>query len=267
MHVSGILPIYRKNNLIQIIKTYNSLFNQIFYLNELIVIYDGHVNYDIQKFFNNKKKIKIIKNFKNIGLGLSLRKAVLNCNNNIIIRIDADDLNKPGRFKKLIKTYKNSSDLSVVGSYLLEFHNNRILYKNLPISDFFIKINLNIRNVINHPTVLLNKRSIIRSGNYENCPYFEDYLLWLKIKKNGGKFINLKDLLVNSYVNDDFYLRRFGIKYFKHYKNFLKICYKKKLINIFFIFFLLMFRLIIYLNFNFFKFIYISFSRKLYSSN
>jgi hypothetical protein len=265
MNISVVLPIYKKNSLVQIVRVYNSIVNQLFYINELVIIYDGHVNSEIKNFFTNKKKVVIIANFKNIGLGLTLRKAILKCKSNIIIRVDADDINKHDRFKKLIKTYINKPTCAVIGSYLIEMHSYKYLYRELPTSDSLIRLNLNIRNPINHPTVILNKKILIKSGNYENCPYFEDYLLWLKIKKNNGRFLNLRDLLVSSPINNDFYLRRFGINYFKHYKNFIKICYKKKLINIFFIFIMLILRYCIYLNFNFLKFFYKHLLRKFYN--
>ena len=70
--VSIIMPYYKKINFIE--KTYYSIINQTYENYELLIIYD---DLDLSEYENlikltkNNKKVRIFKNKKNIGAGLS----------------------------------------------------------------------------------------------------------------------------------------------------------------------------------------------------
>lgn len=264
---SVILPIYWKNEFSDFKKTFKSIVCQSLRPNEIIIIFDGKVNSEIKKFINKSKKkykIKILKNTKNLGLGKSLNKCIKFCKNEIIARVDCDDINYPNRFKNQIRTLlKNNLDL--VGSSTLEYNSGSKtkLIKSNPIKNDRIKKYLKFKNSINHQTVIFKKKSVLRSGNYEHVPFFEDYFLWVKMAKNNFKFGNINKILVKAKIDGDFYHRRSGKKYFLNYYYFLKKCLKVKYINRIEFFILLFFRGLIYsFSEKIIKFFYISFLRK-----
>ena len=74
---------------------------------------------------------------------------------------------------------------------------------------------------------------IINSGNYIDMPFFEDYYLWLRVLNSGGKFYNIQKNLVLMGVDDNYYDRRSGLKYFINYVNFLNKVRKDKIISYF----------------------------------
>ena len=74
MKISVLLPIYNKTTFPEFIKSFNSIINQTKKSDEIIIIFDGMVNFDIRFFLRKFKKVKIIQNSANMGLGISLSK-------------------------------------------------------------------------------------------------------------------------------------------------------------------------------------------------
>ena len=69
------------------------------------------------------------------------------------------------------------------------------------------------RNPINHPTVMFRKKVVIACGNYQNCPYFEDYFLWARLLESGCNLANLPVVLVETEIDSAYFERRGGINY------------------------------------------------------
>ena len=72
----------------------------------------------------------------------------------------------------------------------------------------------------------------MQSGNYKEMLYFEDYYMWLRMIKKGFYFNNMPDYLVSMNVDFNYFDRRTGLRYFRYYVAFLKMLYKKKIINL-----------------------------------
>ena len=64
-------------------------------------------------------------------------------------------------------------------------------------------------------TVAFRRESVLRSGNYQEWYYNEDYYLWIRMALAGCKFANIPDNLVNVRVGKEMYKRRGGWRYFK----------------------------------------------------
>ena len=61
-------------------------------------------------------------------------------------------------------------------------------------------------------------------------PFFEDYYLWFRVLKNGGKFYNLQKYHVTMKIDKSYYARRSGLKYYRYYLNFLNRLNKQNMI-------------------------------------
>ena len=234
MKFSCIFPIYFKSTVSDVKVSFMSILNQSLKANEIIVIYDGPVNNEIIFFFESLRKrqqIKIIKFKKNLGLGAVLKKIIKQTKYNIIIRADSDDVNKKHRFKTLINFFKKNPKVDIVGSYVHERYKKNLYIKRLPLNNDDIVNMITYKNPINHPSVAFKKKKILECGGYEKVPFFEDYYLWFKLVHSCAKFQNINKVLVTSNINNQFYLRRSGFKYFMSYFFFLKKIYSKKYIN------------------------------------
>ena len=232
---SVILPVYKKVDFIDFSNSLNSILFQKLQADEIIVIYDGPVNLKIKNYVKKMmKKFKILKtiNFsRNRGLGTILRYGIRKAKFPYIARCDADDISLPHRFYEQVNHLKKNSKIDVLSSNVLEkFENIKTTKKKIPQYHFQIKKKIFFRNPINHNSVIFRKEKILKSGNYKSMPFFEDYYLWFRVLKNGGKFYNLQKYHVTMKIDKSYYARRSGLKYYRYYLNFLNRLSKQNMI-------------------------------------
>ena len=158
--------------------------------------------------------IKKITLKENVGLGLALREGLKECESEIILRFDTDDINDKKRAFYIVEELANGN-VDVVGSNIYEFTNNPKKWtslKKMPLSHNSIKRHLIYRNPINHPSVGFLKKSIINlNGGYRNFPFYEDYDLWIRAINNNLIFKNIDKALVAVRVTEQ-RERRKGVK-------------------------------------------------------
>ena len=62
-------------------------------------------------------------------------------------------------------------------------------------------------------TIAVKKKIILKVGGYPNIYLKEDYALWALFIKNNFKLMNINKCLVRARINENFYIRRSGLKY------------------------------------------------------
>ncbi|WP_337740472.1 glycosyltransferase [Allisonella histaminiformans] len=80
---------------------------------------------------------KFVVHQKNLGLGLSLRDGVLACTNELIARMDTDDIAMPDRFDKQLRYLTEHPKVAMLGSLVEEFSespDNPDILTKLPVS-------------------------------------------------------------------------------------------------------------------------------------
>lgn len=235
---SVLMSVYMNENPIYLNEALESVFKQTYIPNEVILIEDGPVTDKLEEIIIRYKKkykhiLKVIKYKENRGLGDSLRDGILNCNNEIIFRMDTDDVALSERFEKQIKVFLEKN-VDIVGSNITEFDEKMqksISDRIVPESDLEIKKSIKKRNPMNHMTVAFKRSAVIKAGNYEKMNCFEDYYLWAKMVANDNKFYNIQETLVNVRGGSNMIRRRGGLKYIKAIINFEKSLLNIKLIN------------------------------------
>ena len=207
---------YSKDNPYLLSDAIKSVFNNSIKPDYFILTIDGPIPKLNKKIINKIRKlypIKIIINQENIGLALSLNKALKFVKTDWIARADSDDINLPDRFAKQLKFARK--DFDVIGSNILEKDKNKnhpILTKIMPITDKEIKKYAITRNPINHMTAFI-KTSIIKSvGGYPDIYKREDYGLWAKLIHQKANFYNIDEILVHVNGGKSLYKRRGGFK-------------------------------------------------------
>lgn len=238
MKFSVLLSVYKNENPKFLDSALYSIFDQTKIPNEVVLVEDGKLTdelYDVIKKYKTRysKILKTVSFKNNRGLGLALRDGLLHCSNEIVFRMDTDDISVKSRFEKQLKIFKNY-DVDVVGSNIKEFDNNMfecVGYRVVPKDDVDIKKIAKRRNPLNHVTIGYKKSKVLAAGNYEKMDYFEDYYLWIKMMKKNCKFYNIQDDLVLVRGGSNMINRRGGIKYIKSIINFEKSILKIKFIN------------------------------------
>lgn len=205
-----------------------SMINQTIEPDEIILMIDGPIPSELEEKINEMtdayKVIKVYKNEKNLGLGLTMQKGLSLCKNEIVARMDSDDYSKPDRIEKEIIMMKEN-DLDLVGSQADEFIDNIdnvISIHNVPVGETDIIKYSKQRNPFCHPSVIFKKSKVLESGDYQDMKLCEDYYLWIRMILNNCKIDNHPESLIRMRVSKDLYARRGGYKYFKNQKKLFK---------------------------------------------
>lgn len=234
---SVLMSVYYKEKVENLILAIDSIINQTLKPKEFIIVLDGKLGEDLDNCLSNYEKkydyIKLIRLEKNLGLGKALNEGMKYCNYEYIARMDSDDISLPSRFENQMDYLIEHQDIDVLGGNIMEFDsltNEDISLRKVPYTDEDIKKFAKKRNPMNHVTVIFKKESVIECGGYLDCPYFEDYYLWIRMMKNNKKFMNLDQTLVRVRAGLSMSSRRGNIKYIKCIKKFEKEMYKMKII-------------------------------------
>jgi mannosyltransferase OCH1-like enzyme/GT2 family glycosyltransferase len=140
----------------------------------------------------------------NKGIGYSLNKGIEMCSNEIIIKVDSDDMCLPDRFIKQIEFMRNNLDCAIVGCnahYLKEIDNAKVLQgsTNHPYLLTWADYKRNPSHwFVNHPCVCYRKSAVLAIGNYNEHTHslYEDFELELKLLKHFGKLYNIQENLL-----------------------------------------------------------------------
>ena len=219
MNISVLVSVYLGTKASDLAACLESLLSQTLPAKEIVVVIDGPLAADTEYCLNQycgRLPIKLLPFPTNRGLGLALRDGLVACENELIARADSDDISIPDRFQKQVTFMVENSTISIVGSALRETYifrrKSTEAIRKVPKTSGLSRRN-RIRNPLNHPTVMYRKSHVISCGNYENCNFFEDYLLWAKLIQNGYKVANLCEPLVETTVDNEYFKRRGGITY------------------------------------------------------
>lgn len=189
---------------------------------EFVIVCDGPLTKELDNVINEYiAKYPEIFNVKrletNVGLGNALNAGIKECRNELVARMDSDDISKPCRCERELEIFA-MKEVDIVSGTIAEFEGDitnvlskRILPENMPeIMKFARK-----RNPFNHMPTMYKKSSVQAAGGYMDMPYFEDHYLWLRMLENGAKGYNIQDVIAYARVGKDMYKRRGGAAYIK----------------------------------------------------
>lgn len=222
LEFSVLMSVYFKENPEWLKIALDSVINQTLSPNEIVLVQDGKLTDELYKVIEDYMNrcnhlFKIVPLEKNVGLGEALRIGVENCSNEIIARMDTDDIARNDRFEKQIEFLKEHTDIDLVGSWISEFETNPeeiLSYRQLPTEHKEIYKFGQFRSPVNHMTAMYKKSAVLNAGNYQTFKNIEDYYLWARMLKNGAKFANIPECLVNVRAGNAMFKRRANLTYF-----------------------------------------------------
>ena len=116
MNFSIVIPVYNEED--NIIELYNEIISNLNISNYEILFVDDCSEDNTLKKINlilSDKKVKLIKNIKNMGQSFSITNGIQNSKYNTIVTIDGDRQNDPKDIKKLIELYFQNEQIFLVG--------------------------------------------------------------------------------------------------------------------------------------------------------
>ena len=202
-----------------------SMVSQTVRPDEIVLVLDGPITEELHAVVEDWRHKcpclwTVVPLEKNRGLGLALAAGILACHNELVARMDTDDIARADRFEKLLNRMTEDPSLDICGSHIIEFDqdiHDVLARRKVPLTHEEIAEYQKKRSAFNHVTVMFKRTAVLKAGNYEHCPLMEDDMLWIRMLMAGCRCANVDDDLVYVRTGDAMIDRRGGWDYFKKY--------------------------------------------------
>lgn len=200
---SIVMAVYKKDRPEWFKQALESLQSQTIISDDIVIVADGPLTKqlnDVLDQYKQEKSISLIRLKKNQGLGSALNVGIKHAKNELIARMDSDDIAVQNRFELQLAEFNRNPELEILGGHISEFTDNPeeiTAYRKVPITQLEIKKFSRRRSPFNHPTVMYKKSTIQRIGLYDaSAIRVEDYDLWLRAISQGVNCANLDVVLL-----------------------------------------------------------------------
>ena len=213
---SVLMSLYKKEHPEYFRLALDSMINQTLKPDEIVLVEDGSLTPDlyavIEEYTGKYPDLfTIVKNETNLGLGLALNEGLKVCRNELVARMDTDDISKPTRCEKQVKRFEQKPDLSIVGAHIDEFSgdkSNVISQRRVPTTSTAIYDFAKRRSAFNHPAVMYKKSAVLKNGGYSNLRRNQDVDLFGRMLFSGCKAENIDEALLWFRSSDELSKRR-----------------------------------------------------------
>lgn len=203
MNFSVLMSLYYKENPQYLGLSLKSIFTQTVQPDQVVLVIDGPIGEKLQRvvdeYAEKYHSLDVYPQDKNQGLSTALNIGLNKCRNEIVFRMDTDDVCYPNRFERVLKEYEVNPELEVVGSFstMIDEDGHEIKGMTAPVSQEDIYKNVWTCPFI-HPTVSFKKSSLLRVGSYNpnSGPRQDDYELWFRCVEGGLKCKNIDEPLL-----------------------------------------------------------------------
>jgi len=171
------------------------------------------------------------------GVGPVLARGLLHCQEELVLRVDADDLSLPQRAAIQVNWMDQHPQVLVMSTPIIEFKDRidqPLLQRWVPLDPEEISRVALLRNPLNHPSVILRRGAVLAAGSYRSVSGFEDYELWLRLLMIHGPAVlaNTSQPLVLARVGPAHLHRRHGWGYAIAEARFLAQCVRRCFLTI-----------------------------------
>lgn len=223
---SVLMSVYHKEKADYLQQAMNSIWEQSIPTDDFILVCDGPLTLELDAVIEKiiatyPETLHVIRLEKNVGLGNALNIGIQHCKNELVARMDSDDISRLDRCEKQLAIFLDHPGVSVVSGIIEEFavSTDQIEARRVPperqeqILEF-----AKTRNPFNHPCVMYKRSAVEAAGGYQDFYLLEDYYLWIRMLQNGCVGYNLQEPLLWMRAGSDMYKRRAGWKYAKSQK-------------------------------------------------
>lgn len=198
----------------------DSIWEQTVSTDDFVLVCDGPLNDGldavIESMTHTHLELHVVRLEKNGGLGNALNIGNKFCRNELVARMDSDDISRPDRCERQLEAFATHPEISVSSGIVEEFtdDNSKIEVRRIPpeTNDDIIAF-AKKRNPFNHPCVMYKKSAVEAAGGYHDFYLLEDYYLWIRMLMKGYQGYNIQEPLLWMRAGSEMYKRRAGWKY------------------------------------------------------
>ena len=196
------MSVYKNDKPEWVEQAMESILSQTLKNDDVVIIRDGKVSDDIEKLlkkYEKRKDVRVVRLAQNRGLAHALNVGLKKCKNELVARMDADDVMAKNRLKVQLAAFNKNQDLDIFGGQVAEFEEslkNITGHRKVPTTADEIRKFAKLRNPCNHPSVMFKKSTISRLGGYDDSiGRVEDYELWMRALNSGARVENSPEIL------------------------------------------------------------------------
>lgn len=221
--ISVLITVYKTERPNNLHRALESIWvDQILKPDEVVLVEDGELPVDLLKVIDdwqkmlNEQFVRVVLP-ENVGLGNALRIGIMEVNNELVARMDTDDISLPTRFERQIDFLTHHPEVDIVGTQIMEFVKDETDLKNarrLPLLHLELVEFSKLRCPFNHPSVMFRKSSYLKAATKQNIFHQDDYATWVNFIINGFILSNLPSVELLMRAGRNQMDRRGGLKYF-----------------------------------------------------
>lgn len=193
-----------------------SLLDQTVVTNDFVIVCDGPLSKELDKVLEEYDSrypglFHIVRLTENVGVGLAAKAGLAVCRNDLIAKMDSDDISLPDRCRMQLSRFSENPDLALIGGVIEEFDNRTgkvFAVRTVPEENSAIRTYARRRSPFNNVTVMYRKSAAEAAGGYRDLRRGEDYDLYLRMLIDGCYAQNLPQTLVRVRVDSDTHRRR-----------------------------------------------------------
>ncbi len=212
---SVLMSVY-KNDKAEFLETaVDSMVNQSVPPDQIVMVIDGPVpstlNEVVHRYEKHKELFTVVRLKKNVGLGSALNQGLKYCKNELVARMDSDDISFLDRCEKQLNYFLAHQQTGILGTQINEFietTDNIVSMRKVPVSSEDIRKFAKRRSPFNHPTVMFRKSIINYLGGYPTLGRKEDLGLFIEAVNKDIVLANLDEALLYYRTNEDNLRRR-----------------------------------------------------------
>lgn len=227
---SVLMSVYYKEHPDYLRQSMQSIYDQTVPTDDFVLVCDGPLTPELDAVISGmqqqfESRLHVCRLSKNGGLGKALNFGIGQCKNDLVARMDSDDVSRPDRCQRQLAIFQNHPEYSLVSGIVEEFSDtitNVSVRRIVPEHQDDIITFAKKRNPFNHPCIMYKKSDVEAAGGYQDFYLLEDYYLWIRMLQNGFIGYNLQEPLLWMRAGNDMYKRRGGWKYVQSQHNLFK---------------------------------------------
>lgn len=227
---SVLMSVYYKENPVFLNESLKSIYDdQNLKPNQIILVKDGPLTNELEHvvhFWRVKLGaiLTIVPLDENVGLARALNSGLQYSHNDLVARMDSDDIALPNRFSIQVDFMNKNPDIVASSATLEEWDQTLTTthgLRRLPLDMSSIRKFAKHRSPLSHPLVIFRKAVILEVNGYPELRKGQDYALWSLLINKGYNLANLSVILLKMRAGDEMLDRR-DASYFKYEYELLK---------------------------------------------
>lgn len=195
--ISVIMPVYNSEDYLH--DAIDSILSQSFVDFEFIIVDDcsTDVSYEICKSYEQAdERIRLYRNSENMGIALTLNKAISYAKCKYVARMDSDDISLPMRFERQFAYLERNKNVSICGTLGSFISNSSEVIGEIqfPVDVDRIKTKARYYNPVVHPSFMVNTENIDYYYDEHWVPVEDFELIWRALAA-GKDVVNLDEKL------------------------------------------------------------------------